>query len=49
MKSSENLWFCDHFRGNRTSLIHLNSFNIEAKFGDDPMILFYTRLLELLI
>ena len=36
-KSSEKLWFCDHFWRNRSELIRLNSVILEDKFRDHPL------------
>ena len=36
LKSVKNVWFSDDFSGNQSSLIRLNSLNIEAKLETIP-------------
>ena len=36
LKSSENLLSSVDFRGNRSSLVHLNSLKIRSEFEDNP-------------
>lgn len=50
LKSSEDIWFFDNFRGNRSWLTHLNSLSIRKEiFGLSPIIITWINGLYILM